>query len=238
MTDNHIAAENRQGKIFAAEAQGQASGGATVVATAENENVEMPHFAAVTAEKHGSRVSFRESKTELPAWLDDYIFHRLGASYDRNPEEAQYNLDSDEPKVKKYLGTYFPRSYCEAFCIFGNIFGNGCYMNSLKDELVSSNEINILDIGCGTGGEIIGLLDAIRKYLPSTARINVYAFDGNQVSISCLKNIAKAFGERFRADINVTEKIIEIHSDKDFCSIAGEVRNITFNFILCCKMCG
>ena len=123
------------------------------------------------------RVIFRKSNTRLPRWLDDLIFKELGASWNPSPDDAEHNLYSREPMVKEYLGTYFPRSYGEAFCIADNLFQNEVFRSALR------NEISILDIGCGTGGEILGLLCVIDKYLPSDVTISVYACDGNSTAL-------------------------------------------------------
>ena len=205
--------------------------------TDERENGDMPESAAAPAGKQGSSEVFRETETVLPEWLDDCL-SEMGAVYRPKDTRYQYTLDLSEPKVKVYLGTYFPRSYSEAFCIAGNLFTNSCYMASLKDALASFGEINILDIGCGSGGEIIGLLDAIRRFLPSSVRVNVCAFDGNQLSLDSMKKIADCFIKRSGAEIKVDGKLRRIDSESDLAAIADEVRNVRFDFILCCKVGG
>lgn len=205
--------------------------------TDERENGDMPESAAAPAGKQGSSEVFRETETVLPEWLDDCL-SEMGAVYRPKDTRYQYTLDLSEPKVKVYLGTYFPRSYSEAFCIAGNLFTNSCYMASLKDALASFGEINILDVGCGSGGEIIGLLDVIRRFLPSSVRVNVCAFDGNQLSLDSMKKIADCFIKRSGAEIKVDGKLRRIDSESDLAAIADEVRNVRFDFILCCKMGG
>lgn len=205
--------------------------------TDEIENGDMPEYSASPDGKPGVREAFRETEMVLPEWLDDCL-SEMGAVYRPKDTRYQYTLDLSEPEVKVYLGTYFPRSCCEAFCIAGNLFTNGCYMASLKDALASFGEINILDIGCGTGGEIIGLLDAIRNFLPSPVRVNVYAFDGNEISLRCMKKIAGVSRERFGTDTEVKEKLRKIDSEADLAAMADEVSGTRFDFILCCKMGG
>ena len=205
--------------------------------TDERENGDMPESAAAPAGKQGSSEVFRETETVLPEWLDDCL-SEMGAVYRPKDTRYQYTLDLSEPKVKVYLGTYFPRSYSEAFCIAGNLFTNSCYMASLKDALASFGEINILDVGCGSGGEIIGLLDVIRRFLPSSVRVNVCAFDGNQLSLDSMKKIADCFIKRSGAEIKVDGKLRRIDSESDLAAIADEVRNVRFDFILCCKVGG
>ena len=90
------------------------------------------------------------AKLELPSWLDDYIFEELGAKYCRSNADMTV-IDWDKADVLNYLGTYFPRSYVEAFCIFEDYFRR-------ETGLLERERIAVFDFGSGTGGEIIGLL--------------------------------------------------------------------------------
>ena len=65
--------------------------------------------------------NINERKVVLPTWLDTLIFNDLSANYCRQNKDMvvlEWNFDD----IKKYLGTYFPRSYAESFCIFSNFF--------------------------------------------------------------------------------------------------------------------
>ena len=81
---------------------------------------------------------------KLPEWLDEYIFKTLQASF--CPEcKTLVALDYDETRLLKYLGTYFPRSYAEAYHIFNLFFQSN---NRIYD---GRNELSVFDFGCGTG---------------------------------------------------------------------------------------
>lgn len=179
-----------------------------------------------------------ESVTELPKWLDDYIFNDLEASYIPRCNAAEYNLEADDLKVKEYLGTYFPRSYGEIFCIAENLFQNECYLSSLNNAVQLNQEINILDIGCGTGGEIVGLLEILDKYLPQTARINVYTFDGNDISIKYMNLVVKAFVGRSNRSLAIYQTCHRVNSEADLLYVSVCVSQVQFDYILCCKVCG
>lgn len=177
------------------------------------------------------------TKTELPEWLDDYIFSQLGASYHRKCNEAEYNKDSDEPGVQQYLGTYFPRSYAEVRCIAENLFKNKGYNSLLTDNDLSDNVINILDLGCGTGGDILGLLSVLSEKLPD-AWINVYAFDANETALWYMCGVVNAFARTYGRIIHVWPEKLDVSSESDFLQMAQSVGDNRFDYILCCKACG
>ena len=110
---------------------------------------------------------------ELPKWLDDLIFKELKAQY-RPQYSDMTNIDDDKEKTLKYLGTYFPRSYVESFCIFSD------YFNSKKSDFADKEELSIFDLGSGTGGEIIGLLTVLDEQFPNLKKVSIVALDGNQ----------------------------------------------------------
>lgn len=59
------------------------------------------------------------SSIKLPQWLDNLIFDELGAKYCRANADMTV-IDWDKNDVLNYLGTYFPRSYAESYCIFSD----------------------------------------------------------------------------------------------------------------------
>ena len=74
--------------------------------------------------------AMKERRGVLPKWLDSLIFDDLSASYCRQNQDMVV-LEWDCDNIKKYLGTYFPRSYAESFCIFSNFLSKkkGVYEN-------------------------------------------------------------------------------------------------------------
>lgn len=62
-----------------------------------------------------------QNNVTLPQWLDDLIFNQLGAKYCRSNSDMTV-IDWDKNDVLNYLGTYFPRSYAESYCIFSHLF--------------------------------------------------------------------------------------------------------------------
>ena len=179
------------------------------------------------------------SDVTLPQWLDDCLFRQLGATYHQEYDEAEYTLPSDEPRVKGYLGTYFPRSFCEVICIAANLFHNQDYYSLLKSRVMFNKEINILDIGCGTGGDIVGLLMVLDHYLPKDVKFNVYAFDGNEFALKYMDRAVSAFAAEVHPATEIVYKEQHvIQGSYDFPLMALGVAGTEFDYILCCKMCG
>ena len=83
-------------------------------------------------------------------------------------------IDWDKSDILNYLGTYFPRSFAEAYCIFTS------YFELEKNTWSRKNQISVFDFGCGTGGEIVGLAYAIETTLPQIQTLLV-----NRVSSLC-----------------------------------------------------
>ena len=124
---------------------------------------------------------------KLPEWLDTLIFDKLEAQYcPRNSDMT--NIDDDKEKTLNYLGTYFPRSYAESYCIFSE------YFKSNNSDFADKEELSIFDFGSGTGGEIIGLLTVLEEQFPNLKKVWIVALDGNQNALRTYEkilNIAK-----------------------------------------------
>lgn len=166
----------------------------------------------------------------LPDWLDSFLFDELGATYAPDYVRYVYNLDLSKEEVKTYLGTYFPRSYTESFCIFDNLFSNSKYNQIMQEK----SEISILDFGCGTGGEIVGLLTAISKYLPNINKVNVLAIDGNHDALRHSNRIIDRFKSQCSFSINYNVGPISITDCSDV-EIINEIVHDSFDYIISFK---
>jgi len=131
----------------------------------------------------------------LPKYIDKLIFEKLGGIYSPG-EDVDVNLNNDEIKTKKYLGTYFPRSFAESYSLFNFLFDKKKY----KDILSSKHEIKILDIGAGTGGNLTGLLYAFLDNLPDINNFKIIAMDGNEFSFKYqdvfISNVKNYYGKK------------------------------------------
>ncbi|WP_010168292.1 hypothetical protein [Candidatus Epulonipiscium viviparus] len=106
--------------------------------------------------------------------LENYIFTTLGAIYDTNYDETKANLENDAYQNRKYLGTYFPRTFVEAYRIYYNLFAQQIVWQTFDQK----DEIKIIAIGSGTGGDIFGLLNVLNHYFTNKT-FTIYSIDGN-----------------------------------------------------------
>lgn len=120
---------------------------------------------------------YKCSYTKLPNWLDQRIFDKMGCSYapSGTAKEFNRNLELSLAMIKKYLGTYLPRSYAESFCIFDNLFSNPTILKAY----VQKRNMKTLCVGSGTGGDTLGFLEAVDKHFPNVTTVQVTAIEGN-----------------------------------------------------------
>lgn len=166
-------------------------------------------------------------EVHLPKWLDEYIFTQLKANYCPSNSDMTV-IDWDKSNVLNYLGTYFPRSYAEAYCIYHNFF-----IKHMK-EWQNRENISVFDFGCGTGGEIIGLLTAINECLINVKHIKIVVQDGNHAALRISEKVVKAYSECKK--VNVEYKVIPIViEDPDDLCLLDEGINSKFDIIMSFK---
>lgn len=167
----------------------------------------------------------------MPEWLRSYIYDDLGGSYDPDRIEFQNNLESDETKNLRYLGTYFPRSYTESYCIFRNLFENDAYLNIVKEK----QSLKILTFGCGTGGDLIGLIEAIAKELPWVKDLIIVAYDGNFIAVDILRRIVTRPEIMSRFNLNVDYAPVPMRDPQDFNLYCNCIKQ-SFDLVVSMKM--
>ena len=163
----------------------------------------------------------------LPQWLDKLIFEQLGAKYCRSNADMTV-IDWDKNDVLNYLGTYFPRSYAESYCIFSEFF------KQHPDRFASKEELSIFDFGCGTGGEIIGLVDVL-QCMPEVKRVHIFALDGNYHALRLLERVINTYTSKVQ--LKIIFDIIPLTID-DFYDLGATIKllsNERFDVIMTFK---
>lgn len=167
---------------------------------------------------------------DLPNWLDRYLFFDLGAKYSPNHSRFEYNLNLNTGEIKVYLGTYFPRSFVEVKSIFEEFSQNSNYL-SLVGERTS---VSILDLGCGTGGDLFGFLSFLEKYEPSLKSVKLLAIDGSQMALRFFEKIMAEFKKHSRLKIDYRIGPVFIESENDL-NLISDVLSDKYDLILSCK---
>ena len=167
---------------------------------------------------------------DLPNWLDRYLFSDLGAKYSPNHSRFDYNLNLNRGEIKVYLGTYFPRSFVEVKSIFEEFSQNSNYL-SLVGERTS---VSILDLGCGTGGDVFGLLSFLEKNEPSLETVKLLAIDGSQIALRFFENIMAEFKKHSKLKIDYRIGPVFIESENDL-NLVSDVLSDKYDLILSCK---
>ena len=167
----------------------------------------------------------------LPLWLDDLIFKTFKARCCHQYSDMT-NIDDDKEKTLNYLGTYFPRSYAESYCIFSE------YFETHKSAYTCKDELSIFDFGSGTGGEIIGLLTALSELFPNIQNVSILALDGNQHALRLYEKILNKFQGKVNIQINNRTSAVKIDDFYDLSlidSIVTEKFDLIVSFKAICE---
>ncbi len=168
----------------------------------------------------------------FPSFLDTYIFDKLGASFAPDYAKFNRNLNLKKKDVLIYLGTYFPRSFAETYSIFNNILQNKNIEKCLKDK----KEINILDVGSGTGGNLSGLLLSLFENLHQKVNFNIIAIDGNNEALKILEKIILQFRVKLSINICLNCHYITFKTLTDLYEKSKQHLESNFDFIISSKM--
>lgn len=170
----------------------------------------------------------------IPQWLDNYIFENLGAVINKNPVKVKKNVNNSHQDNLEYLGTYFPRTYAEIMTVMGKLYNETNYF--LLEEIKNKRSLSILSVGCGTGGEVVGLIDSLAGIMKITD-ISITLADGNRDALNIASNIigARNFEEMLPTKIQVINETIT--SSSGFRRIAGMLSSPRdFDFIITSKL--
>ena len=171
-----------------------------------------------------------QTSATLPAWLDACIFDRLGATL--MPAKGNMTvIEWNRKAMLTYLGTYFPRSYAESYCIFRHYFSGN------QSRWRNKKEIDVLGFGCGTGGDILGLLSAIADTLPELRRVNLHVLDGNRHCLNIYEDLLEAAATELPLEIDSKVGAVAIDDNYDL-AILDSVIDKSYDIIVSFKAIG
>lgn len=102
-------------------------------------------------------------------------------------EEVQNTKSLSEQDLWRYMKTYAPRSWAEAFYLSKTL---ACEV--LNVAATTGSQFSVLDIGCNVGCAMFGVLDALAARTALKRPIKVVAVDGNATALDLLNGFNKA----------------------------------------------
>ncbi|WP_248921399.1 hypothetical protein [Olsenella intestinalis] len=172
----------------------------------------------------------------LPEWVNELVFDRFGASHRPAGRSLAFNmnLDADEEKILNYLGTYFPRSVAETFVIFDSLLSD----KTMAGSLASEDCVRVCSVGTGTGGDLLGLLLAIAKRVPSVKAIDVASIEGNADAHSVMREIIFEAAKVVGVELSVSLVNHVFEAPRPFANLNDFLPRSPdrFDFVICSKM--
>lgn len=170
---------------------------------------------------------------DLPQYLDTFIFNVCKANYCPSHSDMM-NIRDNKTRTLTYLGTYFPRSFAESYCIFSKLIKKAPALFTSKEDL------SILDFCCGTGGEIIGMLTAFNECLPNLRNLNIISLDGNKHALKLFEKVLREFQDKNKTTFFIRHKESQITIDDVYdmnvtSSVLEENHDIILTFKALCE---
>ena len=154
----------------------------------------------------------------LPAWLDHFIYIDLNAKYHKINKDMLV-LEWGMKDILDYLGTYFPRSFAESYTIYYR------FLCDNPNHLIPLSNISIFDFGCGTGGELVGMILALKELNPKLSKVSIKALDGNVHALRLLELIINKLSSEIQVEIVLEPLPIVIDDLYDFGIVANTLKN-------------
>ena len=148
-------------------------------------------------------------------------------------EEVQRTMRLSEVDLWRYMKTYAPRSWAEAFYL----------VKTLRREMLdavsaSGHQPSIMDIGCGVGGALLGVLDALAVRVEVQESFKVVAMDGNEKALELLEGFVNARSKSADQCLGSTRDIELTNINKTFAEELQSPISGQFDIILASKSLG
>ena len=101
-------------------------------------------------------------------------------------QESRDTLTHNRTQIISRLIHEFPKSYVESYNIYSDLFNQ----NEIFEIYDHLEEINILSLATGSGGDVFGLIQALETYFIGK-KINVFSVEGNQDALKNQENLFK-----------------------------------------------
>lgn len=148
-------------------------------------------------------------------------------------DEVQNTSNLSERDLWRYMKTYAPRSWAEAFYLAKTLRNE-----SLNLSEISSNQFSILDVGCNVGCAMFGILDALAVRISLQRPIKVVAVDGNAVALDLLDGFNKVRSSEDDPCLSATRDVELTRVNRTFVEEMQSSEQQEFNIIIASKSLG
>ena len=115
------------------------------------------------------------------------VMNEFDAYWHQTPAKVASNLENTHEENIAYLGTYFPRTAIESHSISRHLLET---MPAVRAAIAGKEVIRVLDYGCGTGGELLGMLSSFKDILKDDMpKVEVPAVDGNEDALAIMLRV-------------------------------------------------
>ncbi len=138
-------------------------------------------------------------------------------------------IDYKHKELLGYLGTYFPRTYAEAYCICSD------FLKEYQEYYAQQEELSVFDFGGGTGGEMIALLTTLNELRPNIKKVNIHFLEGNNDAIRIFERILNKFKKQVKIEVYFNPIPDRIEDFYDLEVLSEIFRNRTFDLFISFK---
>ena len=132
--------------------------------------------------------------------------NEFDAYWHQTPAKVASNLENTHEENIAYLGTYFPRTAIESHSISRHLLET---MPAVRAAIAGKEVIRVLDYGCGTGGELLGMLSSFKDILKDDMpKVEVHAVDGNEDALAIMLRVMEMSREHV-GDVKVEAQHFE-----------------------------
>lgn len=166
------------------------------------------------------------TKVTIPEWFDSFIFNDLEGRYAPDFRRYATNLNLTEDEVLNYSGTYCLRSVGEAKLITSNLLMN----QTINRAWLGTEPLKILDIGSGSGGNLAGIIMAIKDSFVDAPELEILSVDGNKNMLTFQQKIMDKVKVDYSNTIHYTQLEYQINSIFDLQDLSDKA-GVGWNYI-------
>lgn len=149
-------------------------------------------------------------------------FHQLPKDYDAKKNgNSSDNLKNSQEAIIASLIEQFPKSYREAYEVYEDLFSQ----RDIFSVYHHLEEINVLALATGSGGDVFGFIHACESYLRGK-KINIFTVEGNKDALRSQMNLFRQCIEFNLVENEINLIPIETVIEPGFMKLTAELKEI------------